>query len=204
MQKYQVFINDHLLSIVEKLESNQQFHSEFYLKRPGQKEIVILIDWLLSEPEVMKIGLISKEPKQLWEFFQQQFVLIKAAGGLVKNKSGKILFIRRLGKWDLPKGKMEQGEEPTATALREVQEECGISKLQIGKELPSTFHVYRHKGELVLKQTYWFEMNYSGEEELVPQKEEGIEKVVWVMPDKVQEQLSETYASLKPMIKKLS
>lgn len=203
MQKYQVFINDHLLSIVEKPESNQQFNSEFYLKRPDQEEIVILVNWLLSGSDLMSVWLISNQPKQLWKLFQQQFVLIKAAGGIVKNKVGDILFIHRLGKWDLPKGKMEQGENSKETAMREVQEECGISQLNIGKELPSTFHVYKHREKLVLKQTYWFEIGYLGEEKLVPQQEEGIKKVVWVNPKKMQEQIKGTYASLKPMLKKL-
>jgi len=203
VQKYQVFINDHLLSIVEKPESNQQFNSEFYLKRPDQEEIVILVNWLLSGSDLMSVWLISNQPKQLWKLFQQQFVLIKAAGGIVKNKVGDILFIHRLGKWDLPKGKMEQGENSKETAMREVQEECGISQLNIGKELPSTFHVYKHREKLVLKQTYWFEIGYLGEEKLVPQQEEGIKKVVWVNPKKMQEQIKGTYASLKPMLKKL-
>lgn len=203
MQKYQVFINDHLLSITEKVESNQQFQSEFYLKRPDGEEIVTLIKWLLLEPEPMKLGLLSDMPQQQWELFQKQFISIEAAGGLVRNKNGAYLFIYRLGKWDLPKGKIELGENAKEAAVREVEEECGISQLNVGDQLPSTYHIYQQKEKLILKRTYWYEMTYDGQETLIPQGEEGIEKVVWVTPNNLTDQKENTYQSLREMIEKL-
>ena len=203
MQKYQVFINDHLLSITEKAESNQQFKSELYLKRPDGEEIVTLVKWLLKESEPMKLGLLNETAQEQWELFQKQFCIIEAAGGLVRNKNGAYLFIYRLGKWDLPKGKIEHGENAKEAAIREVEEECGISQLNLGKELPSTYHIYQQKEELILKRTYWFEMTYDSEEALIPQREEGIEKVVWVAPTNLEEQKKNTYESLKQMIQEL-
>ena len=35
---------------------------------------------------------------------------IIAGGGIVENEERKILFQFRRGKWDLPKGKLEEGE----------------------------------------------------------------------------------------------
>ncbi|MEK9830598.1 MAG: NUDIX hydrolase, partial [Schleiferiaceae bacterium] len=35
---------------------------------------------------------------------------LTAAGGWVKNGRGEVLWIYRLGHWDLPKGKLESGE----------------------------------------------------------------------------------------------
>ncbi|MEQ8625230.1 MAG: NUDIX domain-containing protein [Vicingaceae bacterium] len=203
MQKYTVFINDHLVSITEKAESNQQYHSELFLKQAREEEIVTLVKWLLKESKQMKLGLLSDAPQQHWELFQKQFTIIEAAGGLVKNKNGAYLFIYRLGKWDLPKGKIEQGESAKVAAVREVEEECGISQLKLGKELPPTYHIYQQKQQLILKRTYWFEMNYNGDEALVPQGEEGIEKVVWVPQNNLKDQIENTYESLKPMIDKL-
>ena len=37
--------------------------------------------------------------------------VIKAAGGVVENKDGKILMMKRLGFWDLPKGKADPNEK---------------------------------------------------------------------------------------------
>ena len=44
--------------------------------------------------------------------------VIFAAGGLVKTPEGKLLCINRLGRWDLPKGKVEAGETMDIAALR--------------------------------------------------------------------------------------
>ena len=121
-----------------------------------------------------------------WEHFKSQFVEIPAAGGLVRNSEGAFLFIKRLGVWDLPKGKIEKKETPELAAVREVEEECGLSGLQVINQLDSTFHIYRspylpHPNNLVLKETKWFLMNYSGNEIPVPQVEEDIHEVSVVL-----------------------
>ena len=95
---------------------------------------------------------------------------------------------------------MEKGETPEQAAIREVEEECGIHGLELGEKLPNTYHVYTQKETLILKTTYWFEMKYKGTEVLVPQKEEAIEKAVWVNPSNFSEQLANTYKSLVGII----
>ncbi|MBX3054983.1 MAG: NUDIX hydrolase [Anaerolineae bacterium] len=52
-------------------------------------------------------------------------------GVLVVNEAGEVLLVRRtmrpeIGRWSLPAGYLDQGEEPTVTAVREVQEETGL------------------------------------------------------------------------------
>ncbi|MFT6165435.1 MAG: ADP-ribose pyrophosphatase YjhB (NUDIX family) [Vicingaceae bacterium] len=197
MQRYQVFIDEHSIFIGEKRKSNQQFESIFELNEPDADEINFIIDWVLKEKEaVQHIFLNSKNLEHLWALFQEQFSLIGAAGGKVHNSNGELLLIYRLGKWDLPKGKMEAGETPEQSAVREVEEECGIKNLKLGKQLLNTYHVYVQKEERILKTTYWFEMSYAGNEQLTPQKEEAIEKAVWVSTSDLSVQLSNTYKSL--------
>ena len=70
-------------------------------------------------------------------------------------KGDQVLMIYRLGKWDLPKGKLKSDEDQAAGALREVEEETNI-KLELGEELPSTWHSYAYKGNKMLKKTSWF------------------------------------------------
>ena len=201
MQRYQVFIDEHSIFIGEKRKSNQQFESIFELNEPDADELNFIIDWLLKEKEgVQHIFLNSKNVEGLWALFQKQFSLIEAAGGKVLNSNGELLLIYRLGKWDLPKGKMEAGETPEQSALREVEEECGIKSLKLGKQLHNTYHVYVQNEQRILKTTYWFEMSYSGNEQLIPQKEEAIEKAVWVNTSNLSEQLSNTYNSLVGLI----
>ena len=201
MQRYQVFIEEHSIFIGEKRKSNQQFKSIFELNDPDSSDIKYILEWLLKEMEsIQHVFLNFRDPEKIWTLFQQQFVLIEAAGGKVRNAKGEVLFIHRLGKWDLPKGKMEKGETPEQAAIREVEEECGIHGLELGEKLPNTYHVYTQKETLILKTTYWFEMKYKGTEVLVPQKEEAIEKAVWVNPSNFSEQLANTYKSLVGII----
>lgn len=123
--------------------------------------------------------IIGNNVNELFEKVKQQFAYIEAAGGLIKQDQN-YLFIFRLGKWDLPKGKLDQGETPDKAAVRECEEECGISGLKIEKELPSTYHIYPYKGRHALKTTYWYLMNSNDKKQLVPQTEENITKAEWL------------------------
>jgi len=132
------------------------------------------------------------------EEIKTHFKYIKAAGGLVYNAKSELLVIQRLGVPDLPKGKMEKGETPEQSALREVEEECGVSDLEIVEAVESSYHIYSFKNRFVLKKTYWFTMKYRGEEELVPQTEEDITDVFWSEESRRKELADKTYASLRP------
>src|SRR5690606_21747075 len=78
---------------------------------------------------------IHPDMEKVFKTLLQQLEIIKAAGGLVKNGAGEFLFIHRLGKWDLPKGKLENKEKMREAAVREVEEECGIHIDYLGKKL---------------------------------------------------------------------
>jgi 8-oxo-dGTP pyrophosphatase MutT (NUDIX family) len=121
----------------------------------------------------------------------------KAGGGLVYNKKGEVLFIFRSGKWDLPKGGTEKGEEIEDTAMREVEEETGVNKLKITKKLQKTYHIFRRNGTYRLKITHWFEMTSDYEGIPVGQIEEGIEKAVWLNPSEVKDVLKKSYENIK-------
>ena len=133
--------------------------------------------------------------------FFNEFDLVLAAGGLVEREK-ELLWIYRNNKWDLPKGKKEINEDMETTAIREVQEECGLgNELSIKKFLISTFHTYFIKDTPILKRTDWFLMNYKGSENLKPQLEEGITKVVWVSIDKSESLSMLSYSSIREVWK---
>ena len=88
--------------------------------------------------------------------------------------------IYRRGKWDLPKGKRDDGEEIDYCALREVSEETGLQQLTLGDKICDTYHVYAQNGQSLLKCTAWFKMFGSSKEKLVPQKEENILDARWI------------------------
>ena len=130
------------------------------------------------------------------------FIIIEAAGGFVKNEKGKLLMIYRKGYWDLPKGKTEKGESVKDTALREVQEECGISNLKIIRQLDETYHIYQLHKTSILKKTFWFEMRCRNCNTLIPQKSEKIKKAKWMSKKDVLRVLPLAYPSVRELIPK--
>ena len=164
----------------------------------------LLVQQLERAPIPIHLNVVADDPKVPFLIFSGLFTPVKAAGGLVRRDDGKLLWIHRLGKWDLPKGKMEPGEDARECALREVEEETGLRHLTLEEELPSTWHMYKQHQRTYLKETVWFGMRAAdGHQPLTPQKEEGIEEVVWKTPEESKEALPLTYPSLVPLVKAL-
>jgi 8-oxo-dGTP pyrophosphatase MutT (NUDIX family) len=133
-----------------------------------------------------------------WASFCSRYRLVDAAGGLVGSSSGEYLMIFRNGRWDLPKGKREEGESVEQTAVREVMEECGIDSLTLQGLLTVTYHTYTLNGVDVLKRTYWYAMSYAGARRtLQPQAEEGIEAAEFLPADKIADCLQRSYCSIR-------
>ncbi len=162
----------------------------------SKKGLVETINFFKESTAPENLLILSEDKTRLVETFESLFRIIHAAGGVVINDNEEILFIYRLDKWDLPKGKCEHGESYEETALREVTEECGINDLRIEKTLTTTMHTYEQDGVLILKKTHWFEMRYSGNESPVPQTVENITKVAWMPADRLAEVKSNTYNSI--------
>ena len=135
-----------------------------------------------------------------WEEFCSNYNLIEAAGGLVYNQENELLMIFRNGKWDLPKGKLEIDEDIKTCAIREVEEECGITELQITQKLIDTYHTYELKGEKILKHTFWFKMKTNFNGILKPQTEEGIIEVCWVNAEDIAEKLNNSFENIKQLL----
>ena len=190
---YKVFVNEKKLTISKypaDIEKNLRFE--------GFATLEIAID-LLENTSCPQMNVYGEEIEEIWEDFTHMFRVVEAAGGIVSNKEGKILFIHRLGKWDLPKGKIEKDESLEQAALREVEEETALQELILEEFVNSTFHVYKQRnGDRVLKTTYWYKMSYVGEKAPVPQTEEGITEVSWKNQDEIlQEVFPKTFQNIK-------
>jgi 8-oxo-dGTP pyrophosphatase MutT (NUDIX family) len=133
--------------------------------------------------------------------FWKKFVPVQAAGGLVENEGGGLLFIYRRKKWDLPKGKLDKGETLEHCALREVREETGLAKLQVKKSLLATYHTYDESGKHFLKETHWFLMKATGNQSLTPQTEEQIEKLEWASGQDLSKYTRNTYPSVVDVLR---
>ncbi|MGE5108845.1 MAG: NUDIX hydrolase [Sphingobacteriales bacterium] len=139
--------------------------------------------------------------EKLKKAFWKHFTLVKAAGGLVENEKGELLLIFRLGKWDLPKGKLDKGETLEECAVREIQEETGIQKVQLRKKIAVTYHTYDEYGKHILKESHWYKMKASSKEKIIPQTEENIAEIIWVKKDKLDKYLLNTYPSILDVLK---
>ena len=133
--------------------------------------------------------------------FEKAFTLIQAGGGVVRNPQGRILFIKRRGKWDLPKGKLETGEDISECAQREVEEETGVKGLFVLGKRVITYHIYKQDQRWYLKETHWYNMYSDGREDLRPQKEEDIEVCAWKKPKKLKKLLKNSFSSLRAVFK---
>lgn len=127
---------------------------------------------------------------------------ITAAGGIVENEQGQILMIFRRGKWDLPKGKLDDGETIEECAVREVEEETGLRNIQPGELIDITTHAYTEHGKDIVKETHWFAMKVVGDQQLTPQTEEDITAIKWVKENELSEYLSNTYPNIIAIVEK--
>ena len=128
------------------------------------------------------------------------FKIIKAGGGVVNNNKKEILFIYRMKKWDLPKGKLDKGETIKQCAKREVEEETKV-KVSCGKKILSTWHTYTKNKKFILKKTTWYMMESIDDSKMKPQKKEKIEKVEWMKKSSVDDILLNSYKTLNYLMK---
>ena len=131
------------------------------------------------------------------------FSLVEAAGGLVEHQNGKVLFIYRNNKWDLPKGKIEKKEILIDGAVREVMEETGVKDLIVKKNLNHTFHLFSRNGSYKLKKTYWYLMTTSYEGILEPQLDEGISIVEWKTKEEVPDLMENAYQNIRLLFEEI-
>jgi 8-oxo-dGTP pyrophosphatase MutT (NUDIX family) len=195
---YKVFFNDRVILICSVVNNSRLDNSLFY---PVTSALEAENAWksFLGDTEKRDMCLLVEHPDEDKKFLFGLFTIVNAAGGVVSNSCDQLLCILRWGKWDLPKGKMEKNEKPEETALREVEEECGISGLAITGFNSITYHIYEHPrkpGRWVLKQTYWFNMVYSGNEMLIPQTLEDIVEAKWFNRSDLNEVTYNTWVSL--------
>jgi len=162
----------------------------------GSEEIKEFVLKFEDEKDYSLALIFSDEPKKILKEIKKNFKFIKAAGGIVRNSKEEILIIERLGKNDLPKGKVEKDEDVEVAAQREIAEECGITNLKLIGEFTPTYHTYWLKENFILKKTYWFNYNYSGNELPIPQTEEDITVVKWVNPEYLPIIKQNTYSSI--------
>ncbi len=195
-----IFYNDRILAFCEDVEPD--IHSAKILHFDDNTESAIKL-FLNSSADYNLVILGASDDAALC-LLKKVFTVIEAGGGRVTDKQGRMLFIFRSGRWDLPKGWLEKGETLAQCAVREVSEECGLSVADIVNEgkLITTYHIYPFKDGFALKVTHWFRMIYVGDGSTKPQTEEDISEVRWIAESEIGEVKKNTYGNIRMVIER--
>ncbi len=189
---YKVFVNDKPIIFTTSIKNEADFPVYIY-----KNTIIEELIYKLKVGKVEGVYLYSNNLAEVWLEFKEKYKVIVAGGGLVLNDNNEVLFIYRGNKWDLPKGRIEEGEGIEETAIREVEEECGVENLTIQKKLIDTYHLFVMDNEYRLKETHWYLMHSDYDGELIPQLEEGITEVAFKDEKAIQEALMNSYANIQ-------
>ncbi|MBK0382487.1 NUDIX domain-containing protein [Pedobacter sp. SD-b] len=195
-QKYNIYINQKCLIITSNKPNGAFGHQ---LIDDQHFDFLTFYKALGNNPNA-KYYLICEDAKNTFKTLKSKLRVIEAAGGLVHSDEDKYLFIKRNGRWDLPKGKLEPNEKKKDAAVREVEEECGLKIRKLGDKLLKTYHVYEIKGKPVLKVSHWYAMEAKSKQKLVPQLEEGITEVKWFKKEDWGIIRANTYANIMDVI----
>lgn len=165
------------------------------------KEMITDLFKLMTDKKLGKVDSVTVEVRDaeaVKQYIKSVFTIVKAGGGVVDKKE-EILLIYRLGKWDLPKGKLEKNESARDGARREVEEETGVI-VETGPKICSTWHTYTRNKKYVLKKTNWYKMRCIDDTYKSPQTEEDIEDVQWMDTSRVRNALYNSYRTIRYVI----
>ncbi len=192
---YKIFVGNKPIVLTTALETETDFKN-FMIDAVDINKVLAK----LKKDKYNSVRIVGVDKEVLLKKFLALLPNVIAGGGKVYNAKNEILFIFRNGKWDLPEGKAEAKETINQTALREVEEETGITGLSITKPLEITYHIFKRNERHYIKVTYWFQMYSEYEGTLVPQEKEGITKVKWIPETKLKKVLKNSYSNIKLLI----
>jgi len=196
---YKVFFNQKPLILTSKILKSSDSNPLIHIKFSSKNQILKAVKAKKTE----SVYIYHKNIKKLWEIFTKKFPIIDAAGGLVERSDGKILFIYRNNRWDLPKGGVEKKELIIEAAQREVKEETGLADLIVINKIGETYHIFKKGKNFRLKRTYWFKMKSDYQGELFPQEEEGIISAEWINKKRIPEIFKKAYENIKEIVSKV-
>jgi ADP-ribose pyrophosphatase YjhB (NUDIX family) len=194
---YKVFVNQKEIILTSTAPKGKGV-KVLPLKSTPFKNIIRII----RTTRVKRLYLMHDNPRKLLSGFKKKLPVTIAAGGVVQHEEGKLLFIYRKKRWDLPKGRVDKGETLEGAAKREVKEETGVKKIKVGKPAGVTYHVFKRNNRYQLKETHWFFMKTSYEGVLTPEIKEDITKTTWKNKSKTAKAIKNTYPNIEDLFDK--
>ncbi len=127
---------------------------------------------------------------------------ISAGGVVFRMENGRPLFLLirdSYDNWGFPKGHVERDEAPDRAALREVEEETGLSGLDLRDAIDTIDWYFRFRKRLIHKVCHFYLME-SADSETRPQLEEGITECSWLPLREALERIS--YANARGVLER--
>jgi 8-oxo-dGTP pyrophosphatase MutT (NUDIX family) len=199
-----IYFNNKPLFLTDQItpETEEYIHREdavYIDELSGHSVRTMIYEMLL--PRIYGGVFYYKDVDAVLRAFKKELAFIQAAGGFLHSGKDSILMIFRRGKWDLPKGKLDDNESLETCAVREVKEETGLVTILPERRLCITYHTYFQEGKHILKETHWYLMSAYKNEPLSPQTEEDIDECKWVSVNDISYYISHTHASIAEVIK---
>lgn len=191
-----IYFENRCIIICLPTEQSLEDPNAIQFKLGDDFDISHLVEMFELSKNLKKIYISTDDIDESYKRVCAEFKEVNAGGGLVRNRRGDYLLIKRSGQWDLPKGHQEDLEDIKVTSLREVEEETGIDQLSLGELICVTNHCYIRNNIWHLKHTWWFDMLYNGPVDLIPQTEEDISKAAWVAKSSLPLLLKTSYPSI--------
>lgn len=196
-----IFFGDKKISITNSASESEWSGSEnsLYLDTREQWNTTAFISYL-HDPKIKQLILLGDAEENVLHLLMSNFTVITAAGGIVTDLQGRMLFIFRRNKWDLPKGKIEENESIHEGARREIEEEAGVGQLVVHDKIITTYHLYEMNSVMILKPSHWFHFSTIDPSGIKPQTEEEITEVKWFDRDSIDIPLSNTYENISMVV----
>ncbi|MGE0087856.1 MAG: NUDIX domain-containing protein [Bacteroidales bacterium] len=199
---YKVFYNERTVFFIDDFQKYFDKYDGLFYKFKDKPQLSHVLDLFNGVPGFSDLYICHKDLEFVFSEYRSLFTLVEAAGGLVFAPDETVLFIKRRGLWDLPKGKLELNEKIEMAALREVEEECGVTNLIIADLIEITYHTYQLTNKNILKKTYWYKMKVREKGRLVPQTKEDITEAKWIKPSKIGKITQNTFPSIIEVLTK--
>lgn len=195
---YKIYLDNRFITISGHPDRSQKYC--LFHKFHDIDDLYIKITEFLKDDSIKSLNIYSPAADYLWQAFRSLFDVRLASGGLLLNSNDEFLFIKRNGRWDVPKGHLEKGESFRECAVREVREETGLIPADLRSDLSPTYHIYKDNDINVLKETHWYIFDYNAKGKASPQTDEGISEVRWFAMDDLDTVRKNTWSSISGLI----
>ncbi len=192
------FNNKPIVLLISKNEVHN--YPEFEILEGANQQNFDYAIKVLSRNESKGIVIFDTQKEKIEKELSWAFYPLHSAGGVVKNENEEVLMIFRQRKWDLPKGKQDEGETIEQCAVREVCEETGLKNVVLKNKICTTMHLYPMNQKMILKHTAWYNMTASASEKLFAQAEENIEQVAWVKASEIPQLLQQSFETIHSVL----